>query len=504
MTLAEQVGSLLLPQVYGSSATSVTPSQAAANEALLGVSTPAEAVARWHLAGFTLVEENSVDPEFGALPTGNLEDPVQLSAFTSGLQSAARSAGAPGPLLIATDQEGGTVERLTTGATWMPAEQAFGAADDPTLVRSAGSVTGAELAATGVNVALAPVADVTARPGNTVIGTRSFGSNSFAVSRLVSAEVSGLQSAGIAATAKHFPGHGNTDVDSHEALPVLTQSAAALATVDLPPFRAAIDAGVDLIMVGHLSVPALDPTYPASLSRAIVTGLLRDKLGYRGVVVTDALGMGAIRDRYGAGQSAVLAVAAGDDLLGMPANTIEAAEAITAAVNSGRLPRATIVAAATRVTRLRLALAAAAHPTSLTTVGSAAHLSTAAAAATRSITDLGPSCAPLHLNALTLTGTDPAAIDRLASALAARGVRVGSGPLVNVILGEDYSAAATPAAVTVSAGTPYPLADSPAAVRLAAYGDDPAAMNALADVLTGRTIAHGVLPVPVAGVENCS
>jgi beta-N-acetylhexosaminidase len=218
MSLSEQVGSLLLPQVYGSSATPVTPAQAVANEQLLGVDTPAQAVARWHLAGFTLIEQNTTDPQFGALATGNVLDPAQLTAFTSGLQAAARASGAGAPLLLATDQEGGTVERLTAGATWMPSQQAFGAAGSPELTRQGEAVTGTELAAVGVNVALAPVADVTARPGNTVIGTRSFGADPAAVSRQVTAAVGGLQMAGVAATVKHFPGHGNTDVDSPRRL----------------------------------------------------------------------------------------------------------------------------------------------------------------------------------------------------------------------------------------------------------------------------------------------
>jgi beta-N-acetylhexosaminidase len=501
MTLPELVGSVLLPHVYGSSATEVTPAQAAANRALLGVDTPAQAVARWHLAGFTLVEQNTLDPDFGWLPTGNVETPAQLAGFTSGLQAAAHESGAPAPLLIATDQEGGTVERLTDGATWMPAEQAFGAAANPTLTRTAGATVGAELSATGVNVALAPVADVTARPGNTVIATRSFGANPSTVSTLVAAEVTGLQSAGIAATVKHFPGHGNSDVDSHQALPVLTQSAASLAAVDLPPFEAAIRDGVDVVMVGHLLVQAVDANYPASLSHAVVTGLLRDKLHYQGVIVTDALGMGALRDRYGVGQVAVLALAAGDDLLGMPANTVAAASAITSAVQTGQLPVSVLRAAATRVMRLRLALAKA-WPAPLSDVGSAAHQAVAAQAAADAVTDLGLQCTPPHLTSATLVGTDSVGISRLAAALIARGVRVGSGPVVNVV-GNDPAAAAAASAVTVATATPYALSSSSSPVRLAAYGDDPVAIGAVADVLSGRTAPEGTLPVPVSGASTC-
>jgi beta-N-acetylhexosaminidase len=502
MPLEEQVGALLLPQVYGSSATSVTPAQAAANRALLGVDTPAEAVARFHLAGFTLIDENTTDPVFASLPTGNVLGPTQLQAFTSGLQSAAVASGAKAPLLLALDQEGGSVERLTTGATFMPAEQAFGAAGDASLVRDAGVVTGEELGAVGVNVELAPVADVTARPGNTVIGTRSYGSDPAAVSRLVAADVTGIQSAGIAATVKHFPGHGNTDVDSHLGLPVLTQSAAELSQNDLPPFRAAIRAGVDLVMVGHLSIPALDTVNPSSLSPAVVTDLLRRQLGFTGVVVTDALGMGAIRERYGAGESAILAVAAGDDLLGMPANTVEADAALLSAVRSGRLPRSTIVAAATRVMRLRLTLAKS-RPSALSTVGSVSHLSAADRAARAGLTLISASCRPVQLQSARVAGPDAQGVRLLSSALSARGVLVGSGPLVTVVGGNDSWAAAQPSDVTVSVGTPYVLSSSTAPVRLASYGDDPASIAAVADFLVNRGPASGQLPVPVPGARSC-
>ena len=295
MTLEQQIGQLLLPQVYGSSAADVTPAQARANTALLGVATPAEAIRRYSLGGVTLLGQNTTDPVFADLPTGNAENPKQLRGLTDGLTAAARAGGDDLPLVIAIDQEGGVVDRLRAPATEMPAAMAVGATGDPENARAAAAVTAAELRAVGVTVDLAPVADLASLPTNTVIGTRSYGADPTSVGRYVTAAVAGLQGAGVAATLKHFPGHGGTDVDSHLRLPTLPQSRAQLDAADLVPFRAGIGGGVDLVMTGNLRVPAIDGSSPASLSKPLITGVLRGQLGFDGVVITDALSMGAIR-----------------------------------------------------------------------------------------------------------------------------------------------------------------------------------------------------------------
>jgi beta-N-acetylhexosaminidase len=376
LPLEARIGQLLMPQVYGSSATSVTPAQAEANRALLGVDTPAEAVRRYHLGGVTLVERNTVDPVFGRLPTGNALDPKQLRDLTTGLTSAARSAGDELPLLIGLDQEGGSVIRLRAPATELPSAAAIGATGNPTFAREAGEVTGTELRAVGVTVALAPVADLASLPTNTVIGTRAYGSDPETVGRYVREAVAGIRSGGVAATIKHFPGHGGTDVDSHLELPTLPQDRAQLEGQDLVPFRAGIDGGADIVMIGNLRVPAVDPAVPASMSRPVVTDLLRRQLGFRGVVMTDSFTMGAIRKNYSAGDAAVRAIDAGVDLLSMSANTVEAYAALIAAVRSGRLSERTVTDAAIRVVRLRLRLAdtaAQTPPPGLDAVGSRAH-----------------------------------------------------------------------------------------------------------------------------------
>jgi beta-N-acetylhexosaminidase len=500
MSLDQQLGQLFVPQVYGSSATEVTPAQALANQALLGVRTPAEAIARYHLAGVTLLEKNTTDPQFGSLPTGNALDPKQLRGLTDGLGAAARTAGDPLPLVIALDQEGGTVIRLREPATEMPSEMAIGATGDPQNARQLGVVTGTELRAVGVTVDLAPVADLASLPGNTVIGTRSFGSDPGADGRFVAAEVAGLQSTGIAATLKHFPGHGGTDVDSHQSLPTLPQTAAQLEANDLVPFRAGIDGGVRIVMAGHLRVPAYDPDLPASLSPVLINGLLREKLGFGGVVITDGMGMGAIRDRFDAGEAAIRAVLAGDDLISLSANTAQAYAALQHAVRSGRVPAAVVRAAATRVVQLRMSLPSAAA--TIEQVGSAEHQAVAARIAAASVTSAG--CATTIPRSVQVVGSSSSAVQALSAALAARGVAVGSGPLVTVVGSEDFSLAARPAAATVSVGKPYVLADSRAPVRLAVYGDVPASIDAAADVLTGRGGAPGHLPVPVRLVGGCS
>jgi beta-N-acetylhexosaminidase len=500
MPIEQQIGQLLLPQVYGSSATSVTPAQAAANRALLGVDTPAQAVARYHLAGVTLLERNTTDPQFGSLPTGNAEDPKQLRGLTDGLTAAAKAGGDNLPLVIALDQEGGTVIRLRSPATEMPAEMAVGATGNPDLARQAGAATAAELRAVGVTVDLAPVADLASLPTNTVIGTRSFGADPATDGKFVAAEVAGLQSGGVAATLKHFPGHGGTDVDSHQSLPTLPQTATQLGANDLVPFRAGIAAGTRLVMAGHLRVPAYDPDLPSSLSPRLINGLLRHQLGFTGVVITDGMGMGAIRDRFDAGEAAIRAVLAGDDLISLSANTAQAYTALLAAVRSGRLPAQTVRDAAVRVITLRRSLAT--SPVGLDQIGSDAHRGVADRIAAASITRL--TCSqPLLPHTVRVVASSSADQLALSNALADRGVAVGSGPLVTLADSTDLSLAREPAAATVGIGKPYVLADSTAPIRLAAYSDVPASIDAIADVLTGRTVGPGHLPVPVSGTTSC-
>jgi beta-N-acetylhexosaminidase len=274
----------------------------------------------------------------------NVRDPEQLGTLTARLREAG------GDLLVAIDEEGGDVTRLEAArGSSFPGNLALGVVDDPSLTAEVAAAIAGLLAGCGVNVNLAPVADVNTNPDNPVIGVRSFGADPVLVARHVAAFVEGTQRQGIAACAKHFPGHGDTAVDSHVGLPVVAGDLEPA----LLPFRAAIAAGARAVMTAHLVVPALDEK-PATLSPRILGRLLRDELGFDGLVITDALEMGAISTGVGVAEGAVHALAAGADALcvghdlhGDAVETILGA--IVAAVGDGRLPRQRLEEAAARV-----------------------------------------------------------------------------------------------------------------------------------------------------------
>jgi beta-N-acetylhexosaminidase len=275
----------------------------------------------------------------------NVEKPDQLAELTAALH-----AERPG-LVIGIDEEGGDVTRLdaATGSP-VPSPLALGVVDDIELTRAVQHATARRLAAAGVTLNLAPIADVNSNPDNPVIGVRSFGADPELVARHVGAAVAGTQDAGVVACAKHFPGHGDTAVDSHHGLPTV----AGDLTAALLPFRAAIAAGVRAVMTGHLLVPAYDDL-PATVSPALIDGLLRGDLGYRGLVVSDALEMGGIAGSVGMADGAVLALLAGVDALcvggGLASEEIVTLlrDAIVEAVRVGRLPADRLAQAAGRV-----------------------------------------------------------------------------------------------------------------------------------------------------------
>lgn len=261
-------------------------------------------------------------------------------------------------LVVALDEEGGDVTRLeaATGSS-VPGNAALGAVDDVDLTRSVAAALGGMLCSVGIDLDLAPCADVNSAPANPVIGVRSFGADPALVARHTAAFVTGLQSAGVSATAKHFPGHGAVAVDSHLSLPTVTAPLAVLHDRELAPFRAAISAGVAAVMPGHLLVPALDPAAPATVSRRIVTDLLRDELGFGGVVVTDALDMSGIGGPRAIPGNVVRALAAGADLCCLgPGNdealVEECIDVVVAAVAAGELAAERVAEAAGRTRAL--------------------------------------------------------------------------------------------------------------------------------------------------------
>jgi beta-N-acetylhexosaminidase len=246
---------------------------------------------------------------------GNIDAPEQVAELVRELQGTARDAGHDWPLLISVDQEGGRVARLPQPWTLWPPMRVVGEADSESLARRVGAELAIELRACGILCDYAPVVDVDSNPRNPVIGDRSFGSDPERVGRLGAALIEGLQDGGVAACAKHFPGHGDTDMDSHFELPAVDHALSRLRDVELRPFRASIAAGVASIMTAHVLVRELDDRRPATLSKAILDGLLREELSYTGVVVSDDLEMKALSGRWPASEAAVLAAEAGCDVL---------------------------------------------------------------------------------------------------------------------------------------------------------------------------------------------
>jgi beta-N-acetylhexosaminidase len=256
------------------------------------------------------------------------------------------------PLLVSADLEAGLGMRFPD-VTFSPPAMAVAAAGDLALAEEQGRITAREALLVGIQQVLAPVVDVNVDPDNPVINARSYGEDPHEVARYATAFIRGVQSEGAIATAKHFPGHGDTHVDSHCTLPLLSVDRERLDRVELVPFRAAIAAGVGSIMSGHLAVPSLDPTLvPASVSPAIVNGLLRRDLGYDGLVVTDAFNMGGLAEQFDAGEAAVRAIEAGNDQVLYSADPDAAIAAVRSAVLGGRLTRARIDESYERVHRV--------------------------------------------------------------------------------------------------------------------------------------------------------
>ncbi|THA71644.1 glycoside hydrolase family 3 protein [Streptomyces sp. A0642] len=283
----------------------------------------------------------------------NIETPEQLAALTAQLRTERDD------VLVAIDEEGGDVTRLEVrhGSSF-PGNLALGSVDDVALTRAVAQELGRRLADCGVNLNWAPSADVNSNPGNPVIGVRSFGADPHLVARHTAAYVEGLQAAGVAACTKHFPGHGDTAVDSHHALPRIDVDLETLHARELVPFRAAIAAGSKSVMSAHILLPALDPHRPATLSPQILTGLLREELGYDGLIVTDAVEMQAIASTYGIERGSVLAIAAGADALCVggglddDSTVLRLRDALVAAVRAGELPEERLADAAARVRSL--------------------------------------------------------------------------------------------------------------------------------------------------------
>jgi len=475
--------------------------------------------------------------------TRNVKSVEQTRTLTDAIQAAGARSRHALPLAVGIDQEGGTVVRLSeaAGYTHLPSNMALGAAGDAALAYRAARVMAAEMRAVGINWNLAPALDVNNNAQNPVIGVRSYGALPDLVSRLGSAAVLGYQAGGVAACAKHFPGHGDTAVDSHAALPIIRHQRDRLDEVELAPFREAIAVSVDSIMTAHVFFPALETEEgrPATLSRNVITGLLRQELKYEGIITTDCLEMKAIANTYSPEQTALMAVEAGIDVL-LVSHTWEKQQAmfraLVEAVHSGRITEERLTESAYRIVRMKLARAMGANLPA--PVGCAEHKALALEVARQAVTVAwGADQLPLPKRVLMVL---PRAvwfaqvedsrtvladfIDGLRSAgieaesvdcpLDMQGVSVddlarGAGPGGTVVFGaagaarnpaQAEVAAALAAAgcrvVVVARRLPYDLNAFPAAVAgIACYDDSPPMQRALAEVLTGQLQASGRLPV---------
>ena len=338
MSLKEKIGQMLMPDFRTGKGENVT-------EMLPEIE---QLVKDYHLGGVILFRENVVTTE-------------QTAALVSSYQDAAEKYG----LLMTIDQEGGIVTRLQSG-TDMPGNMALGASRSEELAEKSGKVIGEELNALGFNLNFAPVMDVNNNPDNPVIGVRSFGENPQLVAELGTAYMKGLQAAGVGATAKHFPGHGDTAVDSHLGLPEVGHDLERLKAIELYPFQKGMEAGLDAIMTAHVTFPNIDGTkaiskktgeeiaVPATLSYKVLTELMREEMGYEGVITTDAMNMNAIAEHFGPVDAAIRTVKAGTDIVLMPVGLKEVAEGLTNEVKNGGISEKRIEASVKRILTLKL------------------------------------------------------------------------------------------------------------------------------------------------------
>jgi beta-N-acetylhexosaminidase len=286
------------------------------------------------------------------LPPEVISDADQVARLTRQLHDAGD--GADGlPLLLSMDQEGGVVQRLAVGVDPVPSALSVGATGDLSYARAVARENGRTLRRLGLTMVLAPVADVDP-DGVSVMGSRAYSTDTDAASKMVVATVEGYLQAGVVPVVKHFPGLGTVSGDSHRSLPVQQKSVAELERSDLVPFAAAVEAGAPVVMTAHVAVPALDKGVPASLSPVVVGELLRDRLGFRGVVITDSQGMGPVHGPYGPAEGAIRSLLAGNDLVLNSPKPQWARKAVLRALRDGRIPQERVAAAATRVTALRL------------------------------------------------------------------------------------------------------------------------------------------------------
>ena len=493
-----------------------------------------EMITRYHIGGIII---------FGR----NLTSLPDLANLINQAQNAAVGTEPGVPLFVATDQEGWPVLRLVQGGTIFPSAMAVGATGSVMDAQLMASTMAAEMTAVGINMNLAPVMDVNSNPANPIIGIRSFGSSAELVSELGTVMIEAYQAQGIVTTAKHFPGHGDTSIDSHLSLPVITHDLARVESVELAPFRAAISAGVDCIMTAHISVPALDPVpgRPATLSEPVLQGLLREQMGFEGLIASDSLGMRAVTDQYDVATATALAFQAGADLLMFgddpghdPSEQRPAYERVLQLVQEGRVPMSRLDDAVRRILLVKARRGILDWEPVIVDriaekVGTAEHLAAARQVALDSITLVRDDEGLLPLDPESgLLVVYPSGGESLAQAVERHGshvraLEVGVRPSQAEI--EEVAAQAagvdavvlgtvnvqrypeqvelvealqnSKAFVTVALSSPYDFLSYPQVLTyLTTYGQAPVAMEALAEVLFGLAGPRGRLPVELPGL----
>lgn len=498
MSTKQKVGQLFVIEVAGRDANLVSDAAMATNQELYGVDTPAQAIAKYQPGGVIYYTIRNNDDNIG--------DPAQVATLSNGLQTASLALPRHIPLQISVDQEGGSlVARFGAPATQMPGNMALGAGRSAADAKRSAKVIGQELAAVGVTQDYAPVSDVNINPNNPVIGIRSIGGDPGLVSELAAAQVKGYHAGGVSAVAKHFPGHGDTGVDSHFGLPEVTHSLEQIHEIDLPPFEADIAAGVDTIMTAHVVMPAIDPGVPATMSRKILTGLLRRELGFDGLIVTDALDMAGATATYPPDVAPVKAVLAGADQLLVPPQMDTAYAAVLDAVRSGVISKQRLNASVYRILlhKFRRGLFrdpfvdVAAAPT---VMGAPEHLATAQAITDRTTTLVKNDAGLLPLTAgprdVLVTGWGVTTTATMGTALAARGattqvLQTGTTPTQSDI----------DAAVAAAEDSDLVVVSTNNAYAVDATTGNPTAGAAAQTALVRALLASGT-PVVVAAMRN--
>nr|WP_082686844.1 glycoside hydrolase family 3 protein [Bacillus sp. FJAT-27445] len=531
MTLEEKVGQLFIVHVYGKKAED--PAYETTNlNSNRGGKNFKEVIEKYKIGGVIYFNwsQNITTPA----------DPVQVNTLSNELQEIAMSQRMPIPLYISTDQEGGIVQRLTSPGTVFPGNMALGATRSTDYAAKTADILAKELKAIGVNMDFAPVADVNMNPANPVIGVRSFGEDPKLVSDMTVAQVNAFQNRNVIATAKHFPGHGDTAVDSHYGLPIINHDLETLHKVDLAPFKAAIAAGVDSIMTAHIVVPALDDSgLPATLSKPILTDLLRKELGFDGLIITDSLDMSGA-NVVPADRIAVEAFKAGSDILLNPPNVEVAYNAVLNAVNNGEISKKRLDESVFRILEYKMKRGIFENPytdpASVKDVGAPEHLAAAEEIANKSITLVKNEGGLLPLKkteSVLIAGPSTGKPALLADQLKAKGYTVNGyaasasptaaqiSTAVNLAKQADkvivttYNGATNSAqqqlvkalqdsgkqVIVAAIRNPYDLMAFPTVhAYLTTYGDRDVSIHGLARVLAGEVIPSGKLPVSIPGL----